>query len=93
MTRRVSLLFQNMNTTRVELSDSQERPIPETKVLIWGNNAAWICPGCGTLLGNRTGDAEFRVSCPVCHAAYEILRGPSKSGKLHLGPARGVKKL
>lgn len=69
-------------------------PIPNSKALRWGNNAAWLCIECGELLGNRTGDSEHRVKCinVNCAAEYEIERSQNRSGSFHLGPATGVRR-
>jgi len=84
-----------MLTTRCRIIDSVGKPIPSSKALIWGNNAAWICTGCEELLGNRTGDTEHIVPCATkgCDAKYEIERGANKNGEKHLGRATGVRKL
>ena len=82
-----------MKTTAKKISDKEGSVIHESKALIWGNNAAWLCTDCEELLANRTGDSDFKVTCS-CGARYKILRSPSKkSGKLHLGPAKGVQKI
>lgn len=79
-----------MKTRRAQILDSDCNPMACTHALLWGNNAAWLCTGCGELLGNRTGDTEYVVSCD-CGAQYEIARAPNRrSGSLHLGPATGV---
>lgn len=41
---------------------------------MWGNNAAWQCVDCNTLLGDRTGDGDREVTCEACTAEYLILR-------------------
>ena len=84
-----------MKTTKVFISDQKGRAIPTSKALVWGNNAAWLCPECGELLGNRTGDKEYQVECTNngCKAKYEIERSINKSGNLDLGPAMGVRKI
>ncbi len=80
-----------MKTTPVEIVDAAGDPIPESRALVWGNNAAWLCNACDRLLANQTGDAEFQVDCP-CGIRYEILGTPnSKKGRLHQGPASGVR--
>lgn len=82
-----------MDTMPVPVQDFEGQPIQGSRALIWGNNAAWLCVECHQLLGNRTGDTEFQVDCP-CGVHYEILRAPNnKSGRLHLGPATGVRRL
>ncbi len=83
-----------METTKILITDKKGNPISSSKALRWGNNAAWICPECGELLGNRTGDTEYQVECTniECSAKYEIERAENKSGKLHLGPAKGIRK-
>ncbi len=78
-----------METTPTAVVDASGASIPDSKALLWGNNAAWICVGCGDLLGNRTGDTDYQVGCR-CGLAYEIQRGPNRSGDLNLGPAVGV---
>ena len=84
-----------MKTTKAFIQDSHGNPILKSVALIWGNNAAWLCKECGELLGNRTGETEYRVECTNnnCRAEYEIVRKPNKSGKMHLGPAAGVRKV
>jgi hypothetical protein len=81
-----------METTQIEIKGKDGRAIQGSRALIWGNNAAWLCPNCDHLLGNRTGDTEFRVAC-ACGARYEIQRSRNKSGKFNLGPATGVVQL
>jgi len=81
-----------METQTVLITDQKGNTIDMSKGLIWGNNAAWLCTECGELLGNRTGDTEFRVKCK-CTAEYEIERNENKNGKLHLGPAKGIRKI
>lgn len=81
-----------MQTTRLPIQDAVGNPIGGSRALIWGNNASWICLGCNELVGNRTGDSEFRVSCG-CNTVYEILRGPTANGDLNLGPALGVRRV
>ena len=81
-----------METKRVAIQDHSENVIENSRALVWGNNAAWICTGCGQLLGNRTGDADYQVQCD-CGLGYEILRRSNKSGDLNLGSAVGVRKI
>ncbi len=81
-----------MDTTPTQIEDAAGQLIPNTRALLWGNNASWLCPDCGALLGNRTGDTEYQVACP-CGVQFEIRRGPNKSGQLHLGPARAVRQI
>jgi len=83
-----------MKTKKTHITNYAGIPIGDTKALVWGNNAAWVCPNpCGELLGNRTGDSEFKVVCPICGAEYEIERAKSKNGSFHLGAAQGIKKI
>ncbi len=81
-----------MKTRRIQVEDELGAPIPDSQALVWGSNAAWDCveTGCGTLLGNRTGDGEYVVTCDICGARYEILRARNKKGRLNLGRAIGV---
>lgn len=79
-----------MYTTQIPVEDMLGAPLVETKGLIWGNNAAWMCVKCGRLHGNRTGDSEYKVQCR-CGVRYEIKRGQNKNGHLDLGPALGVR--
>lgn len=82
-----------MKTTKTFIKDRDGNHIDNSKALLWGNNAAWLCTECGELLGNRTGDTEYRVECTgSCTAIYEIERTHNKSGKLHLGAAVGIRK-
>ncbi len=74
------------------ITDINGNPDPASKALLWGNNAAWLCTECRELLGNRTGDTEYQVECK-CTAKYEILRSENKHGRLHLGPAKGVRRI
>lgn len=78
-----------METVQVEIIGIDGSPLRGSRALIWGNNAAWLCTNCDRLLGNRTGDTEYRVAC-ACGAGYEITRSPNKSGDLNLGAATGV---
>lgn len=84
-----------MKTKKIFIAGPDGHPISSSKALIWGNNAAWLCTDCGELLGNRTGENEYRVECTnePCPGTYEIVRKPNKSGKMHLGPATGVRKV
>ena len=43
-----------MKTTAVPIQTATGGLIMGKQALIWGNNAAWLCCGCGELLGNRT---------------------------------------
>lgn len=81
-----------MKTTPCQVVDAHGTAIPNSKGLLWGNNAAWACADCARLCGNRTGDHDYLSKCS-CGVAYEILRAPSKKGTLHLGRAVGVKRL
>jgi hypothetical protein len=84
-----------MRTYPVLVQDATGQPIPNSRALIWGNNAAWLCVGveCDQLLGNRTADGEHLVNCS-CGVHYEILRAPNnRSGRLHMGRAIGVRRL
>ncbi len=80
-----------METKPSVVLDASETGIPDSKALLWGNNAAWICVGCGELLGNRTGDADYAVECG-CGLRYEIQRAPNRNGSLNLGRAVGVRR-
>jgi hypothetical protein len=82
-----------MKTKTTLIKDPQGNPISTSKALLWGNNAAWICTEYGELLGNRTGETEYQVECTKCLAKYEIERMENKAGRLHLGPARGIRKI
>lgn len=84
-----------MKTTKVFITDQKGIAISASRALLWGNNSAWLCTECGELLGNRTGDKEYLIECTNtgCNAKYEIERAINKSGKLHLGPAMGVRKI
>ncbi len=84
-----------MKTMKAFIKDQDGNPINNSKALLWGNNAAWLCTQCGELLGNRTGDTDHRVECinKHCAAMYEIERIQNKSGKLHLGAAAGVRRI
>jgi len=79
-----------MKTTKVHITNYDGIPIDESKALVWGNNAAWVC-SCGELLANRTGDSECKVICSKCGKKYEIERAKNKSGRYHLGAAQGIK--
>ena len=83
-----------MKITKTLITDRTGNPISTSQALLWGNNAAWLCVECGELLGNRTGDSEYQVKCTniQCTAKYEIERTENKSGRLHLGPAQGIRK-
>jgi hypothetical protein len=81
-----------MDTTQVQIEDAVGNPIPNTRAIVWGNNAAWLCPACNNLLGNRTGDTEYQVAC-TCGTEFEIRRGANKNGSLNLGPALGVRQV
>ena len=81
-----------METIKTFILDQKGNRISTSKALLWGNNAAWICTECGELLGNRTGDTEYQVECK-CMAKYEIARAENKNGRLHFGPAKGIRKI
>jgi len=82
-----------MKTAKTFIKKHDGNPLKDSVALLWGNNAAWLCVECRELLGNRTGDTEYLVECP-CGANYEIERTPNKkSGKLHQGPAIGVRQI
>ena len=72
--------------------DANFRAIPQSQALLWGNNAAWLCINCGELVGNRTGNTEFLVTCR-CGNEYEIHRGINKNGEAHQAEAIGVQLL
>jgi hypothetical protein len=78
-----------MQTHPAQIVDHNQQPIAGSRALIWGNNAAWLCVGCGELLGNRTGDNDFAVTCQ-CGINYEIIRGINRSGNHNLAAATGV---
>ena len=83
-----------MKTIKDFVKGEDGKPIDNFKALLWGNNAAWLCTECGELLGNRTGDYDYRVKCTTenCTAEYEIERSRNRSGSFHMGPATGVRK-
>ncbi len=72
--------------------DANLRPIPGSMALVWGNNAAWVCQGCRELIGNRTGDSEYLVTCR-CGNEYQIHRGTNVNGTANLAGAIGVQLL
>jgi hypothetical protein len=79
-----------MYTTPIQIQDSTGQPILNSRGLIWGHNAAWLCVECDDLLGNRTAKSEHLVNCYCGEACYEILRAPNnKNGRLHMGLATG----
>lgn len=84
-----------MKTTKLLVTNQKGIEISNSKALVWGNNAEWLCTECGELLGNRTGDKEYQVkrTNTNCKAKYEIERCINKSGNLHLGPALGIRKI
>jgi hypothetical protein len=81
-----------MKTTKAWIKNHDGNLLENSVVLLWGNNAAWLCIKCCELLGNRTGDTEYQVQCQ-CGAKYEIERTQNKSGKLHLGAAIGIQQI
>lgn len=84
-----------MKTKKLLVKDIAGNSISNSKALLWGNNAAWVCVDCEELLANRTGDTEYLVECsaPTCTAKYEIERGETKNGGQHLGPSIGIRKI
>jgi hypothetical protein len=80
-----------MQTRRDSVRDLTGDAIPDTKALLWGNNAAWLCVRCEQLLGNRT-DNDFELQCN-CGAEYEIVRGVNRSGQRLLARALEVRRL
>jgi hypothetical protein len=81
-----------METRDALVVDPNGRPIRQSRALLWGNNAAWLCVKCKRLLGNRTANRENMVAC-LCGTEYEILRHRNRNGRFHLGPAAGVQRL
>lgn len=81
-----------IKTTKALIKNHDGGPLKNSVVLLWGNNAAWLCIKCRELLGNRTGDTEYQVKCQ-CGEKYEIERTQNKSGELHLGAAIGVQQI
>jgi len=81
-----------MRTNKIFIVEKGGAEIIESKALIWGNNASWLCTVCNELLGNRTGDSDYRVTCVGCGTLFEILR-ESKNDSKHLTRALGVMKL
>jgi hypothetical protein len=69
-----------MKTRKVPITDQNGIEISESKALVWGNNAAWLCIECKELLGNRTGDTEYQVECAKtgCNSKYEIERSENR---------------
>jgi hypothetical protein len=84
-----------METTKKSITDRKGNPIRNSRALIWGNNAAWLCIDCVELLGNRTGDTEYQVECNniKCTAKYKIDRAENRNGRLHLGRAKGIRRI
>jgi len=84
-----------MKASKAFITDWKGNPDTTSKALLWGNNAAWLCTECGELLGNRTGDTEYEVECTntQCRAKYEIDRTENRRGRLHLGPAKGIRRV
>jgi phage FluMu protein Com len=82
-----------MKTKKEPIKDQYRREIKKSQALLWGNNASWLCTQCGELLGNRTGDTEYQVKCATCNTGYEIERKLNRAGRLHFGPAIGVRKI
>jgi hypothetical protein len=82
-----------VRTTEVDIRDFEGEPIPGSKAIVWGNNAAWICEGegCEELLGGRTANKECVVECPNCCAEYRIERRKNKNKRFNLGPAKGIR--
>lgn len=78
-----------MQAFRTPILDADGVPIEGSRSLLWGNNAAANCLACGELVGNRTGDREYRFTC--CDVWYEILRDVNKSGTQDLGRADWLK--
>ena len=84
-----------MKTTPTLIKDQRGNPIGTSKALLWGNNAAWLCTECGELLGNRTGNTDYRVKCTnaQCTAKYEIDRDKNRNGTMNPGAAIGILKI
>jgi DNA-directed RNA polymerase subunit RPC12/RpoP len=81
-----------MKTEHVQILDHNGNPIPKSKALLWGNNAAWICPSCGELVGARTSSSqkEKKIECR-CGKAYLLSASPNKKGVFRLGSAETVR--
>ena len=63
-----------MNKRHAIVEDHDGSPMDGHEVLLWGNNAAWLCVNCGNLLGDRTADRDREVVCEQCGLEYLILR-------------------
>ncbi len=65
----------------------------EYKAVLYGNNAAWICPNCGCMNIARTYKSGKEVKCcneDACSALFKLYSDlNSKGGDLY-GPAREV---
>jgi hypothetical protein len=78
-----------MNDHRKLIQDSQGKPIAGTRAFLIGNNASWICVGCGELVGGRTGDGEKKIFCD-CGTSYILISIPNAQGNYDQGPAEAV---
>jgi hypothetical protein len=78
-----------INEHRKPIHDLQGRPIGGTRAFLIGNNASWICCGCGELLGGRTGEREKAITCD-CGKAYILFSSPNKHGVYDKGSAESV---
>ena len=78
-----------MDKRHAFIEDLDGSPMEADEVVLWGNNAAWLCVQCSTLLGDRTGDGDFEVTCENCGAEYQILR----EGDQNLARSEGVRRI
>jgi hypothetical protein len=80
-----------MKTKRVQILNQNGNPISETKVLLWGNNAAWLCVKCSELVGSRTSSSEKSktIECS-CGQTYLLLAKPNRKGLFNRGSAEAV---
>ena len=64
----------------------------DSKALLWGNNAAWLCDGCGELVGARTSSnsEKLTIRCE-CGLAYELVADLNSKGTFNKGPAKAVR--
>jgi hypothetical protein len=63
----------------------------DSKALLWGKNAAWLCHGCGELVRARTSSnsEKLTVRCE-CGLAYELVADSNSKGTFNKGPAKAV---
>lgn len=74
--------------------DSKGNAMHEYKAVLYGNNAAWICPKCECVIIARTYMHEKPVDCCndeiECPAKFRLISDKNRKGAYLYGPAKKV---